>query len=333
MTRTKKATGDAVKLSPWHQAKQDIKAVKLYSIRSVEELEDYSIRQLKALAAKVNREMGMLIGKPMFGMPLSQMDKATLKAAIWYVRSIVMNSPKSDRNWSLVQDAPSIFHMEQEGHSAYGDRWVHYIGFKNDADGATAEQRCYKFLKHVTNKDSNGTDRCAMASMRKADRLRKYGFEWEIKIWKLDENFYKSAVKQNKKAYGATEVAEVVESFVVEHDAVEPAPMPVPIPEPVVPVAPIPEAVPMPTVEVVVEQPVSLTPMTDAILARRKAKQVERKKEEPAAPPATDTEIARLQAMYNGMQNSTAMGIALSSIARSNCHVVDGIVVRKANNE
>lgn len=149
----------------WSQCVEWAKSFKLSLIKSVEIVKMMSIRQLKALAAKMNKELGLVICKALFGKSYSNMVKKELTDAIWFVRSLQLACPKGS-NWNLVELAKSVFAYELEGQA-----WVHYVGFNDEASAL------------IFHRDTLLKRECKLASVRQADRLSSYGYKWEVKLW------------------------------------------------------------------------------------------------------------------------------------------------------
>lgn len=177
-------------------AYQWVKKISISSIRFIESIQSLTIRQLKAIAAKMNKELGQVICKATFGKTMSMMKKQELIDSIWFVRSLQMASPKGD--FELRQLTERIFSMLCDGVDH-----VYYFGFKKDGNG-TAEQNCNRFQKHLATKGL-----CALSSVRKADRLKPYGFEWEVKVWEIKgETLLKLLDKDNPIAVSSVAVGD-----------------------------------------------------------------------------------------------------------------------------
>lgn len=158
---------------------------KLSFIKSIDIVKMMSIRQLKAIALKMNTELGLVICKATFGKVMSKMNKQELIDAIWFVRSIQLAAPKG--NFDFQRLTQRIFAMVCDPNTEWETTHTHYFGFKKDANG-TAEQNAFRFHQKLLAKGA-----CYLAAMRKADkRLAPYGFEYEVKVWGI-----KPAVLEN----------------------------------------------------------------------------------------------------------------------------------------
>jgi hypothetical protein len=184
------------------------KSFKLSSIKDIAiDLKGRTIRQLKAIAAKMNQELGLVICKAMFGKSLSNMCKDELIAAIWIVRQTQMSRPVGHSDWNLTKIGDYCFQMNH----------VTYFGF-NDTERGTAEQNAFSFHSYIL---KNGL--CKLASMRKADRLKDEGFAYEVKVWGINPDLLKNFTKVVKKSSSASQPGQVGiagQRFIVQRDDV-----------------------------------------------------------------------------------------------------------------
>jgi hypothetical protein len=173
-------------------AREWIQSVLVSSFKRIEDLKILTIRQLKALASKINKQLGQVIVKALFGKVMSNMTKAELIHAIWSVRTcqnqtVVYSS-------ELVAVSNRIYEFNYCGGAPGYDHWISYFGFNKTSEGS-AEQNAERFRQWLL---KNG--HCRLAALRKSDRLSKFGFEFEVKVWGIKNNIFDCLVKKGKKS-------------------------------------------------------------------------------------------------------------------------------------
>lgn len=178
------------------QAYEWVKSFKLSAIRNIELLQSMTIRKLKAIASKMNKEMGLVISKSMFGQTLSDMNKKALIDAIWYVRSIQLASPRGSQ-YDIKKLAERIFSMVADPRTEDEQVICHYFGFNKDFRG-TAIQNATRFYNWIA-------DRCSLVSMRESQRLTS--FEIEVKVWGIKPDALAELI--NKQKQPANEIKQV----------------------------------------------------------------------------------------------------------------------------
>lgn len=170
--------------------KEWINAVLISAFKKIEQLQILTIRQLKALAQKINRELGQVIVKARFGKVMSNMTKAELVDAIWSVRVCQMQTRSYDI--TLVKASLRIYEYNMVNGAPGSQHWISYFGFNSDKEG-TAQQNAERFRTAILKKGL-----CHLAAIRKADRLAKHGFEWEVKVWGIKNSIFESLVEKDK---------------------------------------------------------------------------------------------------------------------------------------
>lgn len=178
------------------QAYEWVKSFKLSAIRNIEFLQGMTIRKLKAIASKMNKEMGLVISKSMFGQTLSNMTKKALVDSIWYVRSIQLASPRGSQ-YDIKKLAERIFSMVADPRTEDEQVVCHYFGFNRSHKG-TALQNATRFYNWIA-------DRCHLVSMRESQRLT--GFEIEVKVWGIKPDALAELI--NKQKQPANEIKQV----------------------------------------------------------------------------------------------------------------------------
>ena len=169
------------------------KAVILFSdIKRIEDLQALTIRQLKALASRINKELGQVIVKALFGKTMSNMTKAELIHAINAVR--VCRAQTEMRGSTLIAVSNRIYEYNRCGGAPGYDHWITYFGFNKTSEG-NAEQNAERFRQWLL---KNG--HCRLAAIRKSDRLSKFGFEFEAKVWGIKNNIFDCLVNKEKKS-------------------------------------------------------------------------------------------------------------------------------------
>jgi hypothetical protein len=160
-----------MKTSFWNQAIKWVGGINI-AFKEKEYLTWLTLTRLKAIARRMNKEMGLVITKARFSKSWSRMKKDELVDAIWAVRRVLMACPKGNAKFVFNQITRRIFEYTSEEKTH-----VHYMGF-------TSEVEAFKFHSYV---ESKGL--CKLASMRRSKRLEDYGWEWEVKVWGIDDSF------------------------------------------------------------------------------------------------------------------------------------------------
>lgn len=168
------------------------KSVIIFSdIKRIEDLKALTIRQLKALASRINKELGQLIVKALFGKTMSNMTKAELINAIWSVK--VCRNQTAMYDSELVAISNRIYEFNYCSGAPGYDHWITYFGFNKSSEGS-AEQNAERFRQWLL---KNG--HCRLAAIRKSDRLSKFGFEFEVKVWGIKNNIFDRLVEKEKR--------------------------------------------------------------------------------------------------------------------------------------
>lgn len=168
------------------------KSVIIFSdIKRIEDLKALTIRQLKALASRINKELGQLIVKALFGKVMSNMTKAELINAIWSVK--VCRNQTAMYDSELVAISNRIYEFNYCSGAPGYDHWITYFGFNKSSEGS-AEQNAERFRQWLL---KNG--HCRLAAIRKSDRLSKFGFEFEVKVWGIKNNIFERLVEKEKR--------------------------------------------------------------------------------------------------------------------------------------
>lgn len=184
------------------------KAVILFSnIKTVEDLKALTIRQLKSLASRINKELGQVIVKALFGKTMSNMTKAELINAIDAVR--VCCNKTEVYSSELVAVTNRIYEYNYVGVVPGYDHWITYFGFNKSSEGS-AEQNAERFRQWLLKNRY-----CRLAAIRwrneidektceikpnKSFRLSSDKFEWEVKVWGIKNNIFDCLVKKEKKS-------------------------------------------------------------------------------------------------------------------------------------
>ena len=169
------------------------KSVILFSdIKRIEDLKVLTIRQLKALASRINKELGQVIVKALFGKVMSNMTKAELINAIWTVK--VCRNQTAMYDSELIAISNRIYEFNYCSGAPGYDHWITYFGFNKSSEGS-AEQNAERFRQWLL---KNG--HCRLAAIRKSDRLSKFGFEFEVKVWGIKNSIFDKLVTKERKA-------------------------------------------------------------------------------------------------------------------------------------
>lgn len=168
------------------------KSVIIFSdIKRIEDLKALTIRQLKALASRINKQLGQVIVKALFGKVMSNMTKAELINAIWSVK--VCRNQTAMYDSELVAISNRIYEFNYCSGAPGYDHWIAYFGFNKSSEGS-AEQNAERFRQWLL---KNG--HCRLAAIRKSDRLSKFGFEFEVKVWGIKNNIFDRLVEKEKR--------------------------------------------------------------------------------------------------------------------------------------
>lgn len=169
------------------------KAVIVFSdIKRIEDLKILTIRQLKALASRINKELGQLIVKALFGKVMSNMTKAELIHAIDSVR--VCRAQTQMRDSTLIAVSNRIYEYNRCDGAPGSLHWITYFGFNKTSEG-NAEQNAERFRQWLLKNKY-----CRLAAIRKSDRLKDFGFEFEVKVWGIKNNIFDLIVSKEAKA-------------------------------------------------------------------------------------------------------------------------------------
>ena len=152
------------------EAKAYARLVKISSIVSLQQLECLGIRECRALAAKMNAQMGLVISKARFGKTLSLMRKPEIINAIIEVRAVQLACPRGCQ-WRHTQLSTRLW----EGVPVTDDAkpWIHYVAYDN-------EQLAFKFHQQM-----QCTGKVQLAALRRGTE-RTNSAPWEVKCWGLD---------------------------------------------------------------------------------------------------------------------------------------------------
>lgn len=156
------------------------------AIKEKEYLTWLTLTKLKAIARRMNQEMGLVIAKARFGKSWSRMKKDELVDAIWAVRRVLMAAPRGKFVFNQVSHRIFEYVCDGETHT-------HYVGF-------TSEVEAFKFHSYIQEKNL-----CSLASMRVSKRLELYGWEWEVKVWGIDQQLFSKLLAKEAAASVATE--------------------------------------------------------------------------------------------------------------------------------
>lgn len=167
--------------SAFNKATEWGKTFNISSIRTEESLALLSIRQLKVVASMMNSQMGVVISKSRFGKVYSNMTKAELINAIWYVRRLVICAPQG--KWNLSELSTRI-------HAQFcnGIQHVVYFGFDKETDA----NKFYYWL----NSDKSFS---SLSAIRPADRLKSMGFNFEVKVWGIDSTLLTKLIAKDSR--------------------------------------------------------------------------------------------------------------------------------------
>ena len=187
------------------------KVVIIFSdIKRIEDLQVLTIRQLKALASKINKQLGQVIVKALFGKVMSNMTKAELIHAIWSVR--ICQNQTVVYSSELVAVSNRIYEFNYCGGAPGHDHWITYFGFNKSSEG-NAEQNAERFRQWLLK-----NKHCRLAAIRwrneidkktgeikpnKSFRLPSDKFEFEIKVWGIKNNIFNCLIAKEKKSQEA----------------------------------------------------------------------------------------------------------------------------------
>lgn len=184
------------------------KSVIIFSdVKRIEDLKALTIRQLKALASRINKELGQVIVKALFGKVMSNMTKAELIDAIWSVK--VCRNQTAMYDSELVAISNRIYEFNYCSGAPGYDHWITYFGFNKSSEGS-AEQNAERFRQWLL---KNG--HCRLAAIRWRNELDKATgqlkpnssfripsdkFEFEVKVWGIKNTIFDKLVIKETKA-------------------------------------------------------------------------------------------------------------------------------------
>lgn len=157
--------------SSYYKAAEWAKSVKVNKIESLEWLTGCTIRQLRAIADKINHEIGgWIFCQATLGKTLGRLTKAELAVAIWDFISLKRSAPR--RKYFEIDECGNVrIVTERPGSDA--SPWTTNIGF-NDYNSA---EKVQKFL--------HKGGMCNASVIRISKRCE--GWKYELKVWLLSE--------------------------------------------------------------------------------------------------------------------------------------------------
>lgn len=157
--------------SSYYKAAEWAKSIKLSEIESLEWLTDCTIRQLRAIADKINHEnKGWVFCQATLGKILGRLTKAELAVAIWEFVSLKRSAPRT-KYFDIDECGNCRIVTERPGSEA--SAWTTNIGFAN----YKSAEKVQKYLH------SNG--QCNASVIRASKRCD--GWKYELKVWLLSE--------------------------------------------------------------------------------------------------------------------------------------------------
>lgn len=157
--------------SSYYKAAEWVKSIKTNKIESFTWLNDCTIRQLRAIADKINQENeGWIFCQATLGKIVGRMTKAELAVAIWDFINLKRSAPRC-KYFEIDECGNVRIVTERPGSDAVA--WTTNIGF-NDYKSA---EKLQKFLH------TNGM--CGASVVRSSKRCE--GWKYELKVWLLSE--------------------------------------------------------------------------------------------------------------------------------------------------
>jgi hypothetical protein len=171
-------------LSAYEKAQAWVKTVNISRIPDLDWLLNCTIRQLRAIAGKINNEQkGWVFCTATLGKAVSKLVKAELADVIWNFILFKRQAPKT-KYFSVDECGNCKIITERPGEDA--SAWTVNIGYDNYKDAEVLQ----KFL--------HSNEYCEASVIRKAKHCT--GFKYELKIWLLSEKVLKAIItKENNK--------------------------------------------------------------------------------------------------------------------------------------
>lgn len=170
--------------SSYYKAAEWVKGIKISQIESLEWLSNLTIRQLRAIADKINHQNnGWVFCTATLGKPLSRLVKSELAVVIWDFINLKRQAPKT-KYFEIDECGNVRIVTERPGTDA--SPWTVNIGFNSYKEAETLQ----KFLH------TNG--HCNASVIRREHRC--LGWKYELKVWLLSPAALKAIIsKENKK--------------------------------------------------------------------------------------------------------------------------------------
>ncbi len=144
------------------------------------------IRQLRIVAKQINFELGEIICKRQFAKSVSEMRKAELAAACWYVFSLRDKRPRGGLEETRpVPESSRIVCLANKENVA----WTTNLGFATQSKART-------FFNYLLDPIRIDTSRW-MVSLRKSQRCT--GFDWECKVWGINNGILQQLITRESK--------------------------------------------------------------------------------------------------------------------------------------
>ncbi len=165
--------------SSYYKAMEWVKKVNLAKIESLRWLENCTIRQLRAIADKINhQDKGWVFCTATLGKALSRHTKQELAETIWNFLSLKRSAPKTSK-WFECDETGNLRIVTQRP-GTHDFVWTVSIGYNTYKDAEVLQKYLHK----------NG--HCSASVIRSAKHCSD--FKYELKVWLLDNNILKALI-------------------------------------------------------------------------------------------------------------------------------------------
>lgn len=169
--------------SSYYKAAEWVKRVNPAKIDSLEWLENCTIRQLRAIADKINHQnKGWVFCTATLGKALGRHTKQELAEVIWSFISLKRSAPKVNK-WFEIDECGNVRIVSQRPWEDFS-AWTVSIGYDNYKEAETLQKYLHKNYH------------CSASVIRQAKHCAD--FKYELKVWLLAENVLKALIAKEQ---------------------------------------------------------------------------------------------------------------------------------------
>lgn len=169
--------------SSYYKAAEWVKRVNPAKIESLEWLENCTIRQLRAIADKINAQnKGWVFCTATLGKALGRHTKQELAKVIWNFISLKRSAPKVNK-WFEIDECGNVRIITQRPWEDFS-AWTVSIGYNNYKEAETLQKYLHKNYH------------CSASVIRPAKHCSE--FKYELKVWLLAENVLRALIAKEQ---------------------------------------------------------------------------------------------------------------------------------------